>query len=261
LSPRRSRRQGNAHPTKRNRRKRNWFRIILNCLILAVLAELVFIALTSPRLKIAHIDVRGVKSVPASYVRDSAHSAIGINLFLADTIAVRRKVMKNPVVRTVRVYRRPLNTLIVRVEEREPFAILQSGGKSYLMDSEGYVFSQARSLRKGVVTVDLLGSQLIHVGSKPCPKLISSSFDCLQRAINNNFTTEKISVDPSNNMCLNIGSGLWVKLGQPMDLDGKFAVLKEVLARKPEIATQALYVDLRCITAPAWKAKGSSSTL
>ncbi|MDO8587965.1 MAG: FtsQ-type POTRA domain-containing protein [Armatimonadota bacterium] len=259
MSPRSNSRNSVRH--RRNRRTRNWFRIILHCMVTALLAELVFLALTSPRLRIARVDVRGAKTISASDIRDRAGCAIGQNLFLANTRTVLRNVRKNPVVRTAKVYRRPLNRLVVRVEERTPFAAVSAAGRTYLMDSEGVVYTETRAVRKGIVALELPGSGRLRIGTRPHPRLISSFFDCLRRALKTGFKVEKISVDPGNNMCLNIQSGLWVKLGQPFDLDGKLVVLKDVLTRKPEIATQALYVDLRCMTAPAWKGRETSPTL
>jgi cell division septal protein FtsQ len=246
--------------TKRNRRKRNWFRITISFLALVLIGELVYLAMTSPRLRVARIDVRGADTVAESDLRDRAKSAMGKNIFLADTQAVRRNVLKNPVVLRAKVYRRPLNRLVIRVEERKPFAFLIAGGKSYLIDEKGFVYAKAGRRISGVLTVELRGTRPVDVACKPYRSLVSGSFRCLEAGRKNNFKIAKISIDPGSNMCLNMESGLWVKLGPPLELDDKFKVLKDVLAHKPEIAAQALYVDMRCVSAPAWKSREASPT-
>ena len=246
--------------SKRNRRKRNWFRAILVFLALVLIGELGYLALTSPKLRIARIDVRGAETVSVSDLRDRAKSALGKNIILADTQAVRREVLKNPVVMKAKVYRRPLNRLVIRVEERKPFAIMVAGGTSYLMDEKGFVYAKAGKRPTGVLILELRGSKPVRVASKPYRRLVSGFFECLETGRKNKFKIAKISIDPSSNMCLNMESGLWVKLGPPLDLNDKFKVLKDVLTHKPEIAAQALYVDMRCVTAPAWKSKDASPT-
>ncbi|MDO8683905.1 MAG: FtsQ-type POTRA domain-containing protein [Armatimonadota bacterium] len=259
--PHRSRNARQSHQ-KRNRKRRNWFLFILKCAVLALCAELVFVVLTSPKLRINKIDIRGAKTIPLSDLRARTKCAVGSNFFLVDKGRVRKNVLKNPVVRDVRVSRRPMRKLVVQVEERIPRIALSAAGKMYLVDGSGFVFKQVRRSPKRLAVLEipnLKGSPCI--GSKPYHKHIMSSLKCFRKASEKGFRIEKISVDPGNNMCLNMVSGLCVKLGPPDDLGRKFANLKTVLAaRQPEIATDALYVDLSCITAPAWKPKNASVT-
>lgn len=246
--------------TRRNRRKRDWFRLLLAILVLALVGELVYLSLTSPRLRITRIDIRGAQTIPVADLRDRASFVLGKNIILADAHAVRRSVLKNPVVLQARVYRRPMNRLIVRIEERKPFIILALDGASYLTDEKGLAYAKAEGHPKGIPTVYLSATHPVHIPCRPYESQVSSAFDSLRVGRKNNFKIAKISVDRDSNMCLNMESGFWVKLGPPLELEKKFSSLKDVLAHKPEIATQALYVDMRCVTAPAWKPKGDSPT-
>ena len=238
---------------RHNRKKRNWLRTILHLLILALAVEIVTLALTSPRFRIARIDVRGAKTIAAADVRAAARFVIGANLFLADTGRVRRSVLKIPVVKEARVGRRPMSWLVVRIKERTPCAVLHCGGKTYEIDSEGCAFREARARARKLVGIELASRGRVRLGRKPYPELVKSALDCLLEARRKEFVVKKISVDPADNMCLNMGSGLNVKLGRPIELKLKLSKLKDILIAKPEIASEALYVDLRCVTAPVWK--------
>jgi cell division protein FtsQ len=259
LRSRPSRRSSPTRP-KRNRRKPNWFRILLCLVALALVGELVYLGLTSPRLRIARIDVQGARTIPVGDLRDRARFAIGRNIILADTRAVRRNVLRNPVVLQARVYRRPLDRLVIRVEERTPYAILVVGNVSYLMDYKGFVYVRSTARPTGIPTLYLSATKPVNIPCKPYRKLVTAGLKALEIGRKNNFKIAKISIDPGSNICLNMESGFWVKLGPPLELDDKFKVLKDVLTRKPEIAAQALYVDMRCVTAPAWKSKENSPT-
>lgn len=254
MSPPSAKRPANTHP-RRNRKKRNWFRIILCLMLLALMGEMVFLALTSPRFRISRIDIRGAKVVPVTDLRERAKSALGSNLFLADTNRVRRNVLREPALKSATVYRFPLNRLIVHVRERETFAVVAANGHFYLMDKDGFVYRRVKTNPAESLTLELPGNQPVRVGAKPRTSLLESFTQALEASTKNDFRPNKISVDPANDICLNMESGLRVKLGPAIDLEEKFTVLKEIIARKSEIASEAEYIDLRCPTAPAWKAR------
>jgi cell division septal protein FtsQ len=107
--------------------------------------------------------------------------------------------------------------------------------------------------------IELASCGCARLGCKPYPELVKSALDCLREARRKQVVVRKISVDPANNICLNMGSGLSVKLGRPLEMKLKLSKLKDILTAKPEIANEALYIDLRCVTAPVWKPKQAAA--
>lgn len=246
---------------KRNRRRIKWVRLILHLAVLAIAVEVVFVALTSPRLQIRRIEVRGAKTIRVADLQACGRSAIGSNFFLANATRVRRSVRKNPVVRNVRVSRWPLNKLIIRVEERVPYAVVHTAAGFYLIDSEGFVFRSVGSAPKRLLLVDLANCGTLRPGVFAPSDLLKPVLECLVIADENGFNIAKISVDPERDMCLNMVSGLSVRIGRPEGFRDKFASLKRVLAGKPDLASQAAYVDVSSAPRPSWKPKQPSSTL
>jgi cell division protein FtsQ len=250
-----------SYKPKRNRRKRNWLKLSLQLLVCVAVAGLVYLALTFPRLRISQIDVRGAKTIPVATVRACADKAIGENIFRVNTQNVRANILKKPVVKKAWVRRWPPNKLILTVEERVPYAAVNSGGETFLIDMEGMVFRSVQVLPKNLTAIDLIDSNALRVGVRADSRLIAPALDCLRQARENNFSVDKISVDPSGDMCLNMVSGLLVELGQPFDVKEKFAMLKKVLSAKPDFASRAQYLNLKTTSAPSWKPKEPSSTL
>jgi cell division protein FtsQ len=245
----------------RNRRRRNWFRFARNCLLLALFGELMYLALTSPYLRITRIDARGMHSTSAAEARAAGANAMGKNILLARTDRIRQRLLRNPAIVSARIYRLPPNRLILSIRERRPAAMALAGGNLYLIDSNGFVYKETTTRRRDVPTVELAGSDALRIGSRDHWRLTLAALECLKRACDESCQASEISVDPNSNMCLNMESGLRVRLGRPQDLDRKLAALKTVLAAKPEMATEASYIDISCVTAPAWKLKKESSTL
>jgi len=67
-----------------------------------------------------------------------------------------------------------------------------------------------------------------------------------------------VVVDLEGNICLNIGSGALVRLGDRDQLSTKIANLKEMLRRSPSLCNDAEYIDLSEPKAPVWKPKSSA---
>ncbi len=65
----------------------------------------------------------------------------------------------------------------------------------------------------------------------------------------------KISVDPNSDICLNMGNGFYVKMGQPDEVERKLSLIRKALDFKPSFAQDAVYMDVSCPAAPVWKPK------
>ncbi|MCL4499690.1 MAG: hypothetical protein M1335_05560, partial [Chloroflexi bacterium] len=77
----------------------------------------------------------------------------------------------------------------------------------------------------------------------------------LKLACDGRIKVDKISIDHAGDMCLNMESDFYVKLGQPDDIARKMKLLHSVLVCRPSIAREARYIDLSSPSAPVWKPK------
>jgi cell division protein FtsQ len=91
---------------------------------------------------VAAVRVYGAERVPQPELIQLAQIGPGTSLLRINVERVRRRLMQHPWIREALVRRAYPNEVEIIVYERHPYAMLESGG-GYLIDSEGYVLSQA----------------------------------------------------------------------------------------------------------------------
>jgi cell division protein FtsQ len=99
-------------------------------------------AQASPAFRVERLSVEGVKRAREAEVVKLSGLTLGVNLFAFDAGRAARAVEQHPWVRRARVTRLFPRTIEIRVEEREPAAVVALG-RLYFADSEGAVFKRA----------------------------------------------------------------------------------------------------------------------
>ncbi|MGB9619601.1 MAG: cell division protein FtsQ/DivIB, partial [Armatimonadota bacterium] len=115
---------------------------------------------------------------------------------------------------------------------------------------------------RGLPLVSVARCGPVQLGQKCVSADVANAVEVLKYARKCELLVAKISVDPLGDMCLNMGGGFYVKLGQPDDVARKMSILRATLTCRPSIAKEAAYIDLSCPSAPVWKPKcapGSAS--
>lgn len=99
---------------------------------------------TSSAFALREVKVEGhARATPTDLVRLSG-AALGQNLLALDPDALERAIAAHPWVRTASVTRQPPDTLIIRIEEHQPLALL-SLGELYLVDAHGEPFKRLQA--------------------------------------------------------------------------------------------------------------------
>jgi cell division protein FtsQ len=176
------------------------------------------------------------------------------NIFLINKQALEQRVENEPAVKEVRLYRRLPNTLIVRVIERKPELILETSKALYEVDSEGVPYRIAKKVDSSLplITCGMVGS--IRLGQQLRTPEFLIARNCLLLAKNKKmFNVAKLSVDQSQELCLNVRDGYQVKLGRPEQLSEKLDIAAQAVAQIPEFRERGEYVDVSCPEAPAIK--------
>jgi cell division protein FtsQ len=105
--------------------------------IFLVLGGLVF-AWQSPFFQVANIEVRGgTRVTPDSVVERAA--LLGENMFTADLAKAQKAIYDLPLVYAVKVDRHWPNTVVITVEERQPWGTWEQAGVRYTIDRDGVV--------------------------------------------------------------------------------------------------------------------------
>ncbi len=61
----------------------------------------------------------------------------------------------------------------------------------------------------------------------------------------------KIEVDQSDNICLNMQDGLSIQFGQVEDYPSKYALVRRIYSREPDIARKLVAINVSCPSFPA----------
>lgn len=128
-----------------------WVKILGICAALACVMQLVYAAgnfeqytVRTQQFHVAKFEVAGQKRVERQAIIDASGVKPGASLTALDPVVVQRAVETLPWVRTARVEAQLPSTLLIRVAEYQPFALLLSDtGKLLLVDRGGFVFKEA----------------------------------------------------------------------------------------------------------------------
>lgn len=274
-----ARKSGTTKARARKRLARNKKRLTLRRLLgpfifLVVLSGIitgVYYTITSPELMIKRVEVRGTRLLDSDMIKsdvwsiiNSDRSAVGKykNILMLSKKRVTKSVMKHPEVKSVRVGRLLPKTIILKVEERKAFAAVTNGEVYWLVDRDGLLFHQVHAVPSATPAVILPVGKSIRQGKMPAESALYPCLACIADwnalTANQKSKVSKISVDPAGNLCLNIGSEFYVKLGQSVEIADKLKVLSQIL-EKPEIGERALYIDVSCKEAPVWKPRAGGN--
>ncbi len=88
--------------------------------------------LTSPYLNLEHVEIRGVEDSMKPQLSALGDLRLGKSLLALNLHALKRKLEKHPWVRSVQLERKFPDTLLIRAEKQEPWAILSKNGMHYV---------------------------------------------------------------------------------------------------------------------------------
>ena len=254
-------RMRNRRRQPRNRRRFNARKLVWPLVSLAVVCGIAigcYVLLTTPKLRITKLQVYGAKLVPASTIEANARVALNCNILTLSKNRILKRVMKHPEIKSVRIGRRLPRTVEIRVEERRPAAAATNGSGWWLVDEKGFPFHEVDSVPSALPVVELPPSTQLEAGRKVNAPAYPEAFGCLSAGRVAGYRVSKISVDQAGDLCLNIESDLYVKLGQPVQIEDKLKRVSRLLDRRPTILENGEYLDASCIYHEAWKKKSEA---
>jgi cell division protein FtsQ len=237
----------------RRRPRRRWRRAVR----LLPLAALVVLApvgaalgarwlLTTPRLAVLSVEVRGASRLPVERILSAAAVEPGTSLLGLDTRAVAGRVEALPEIRRADVVREFPNRVVISVEERRPFTLVHAG-RLHWLDEEGRLLGLAPQAVAPQVPVvsGLSEAELASLREAPSPK--AQAAVALIRALlrsGSGLTAEISEIDMSrqDGPVLYTVDGVEVRLGTE-DWEERLARLEGVLAQA--VTQDVRTVDLR----------------
>lgn len=149
-------------PVASNRRKadpRRWLRLaLIGMAIVAPVAAVAVIA-RSEAFALRRVDVVGAKRTSVEKIEQLVRQAAGaVGIFSLDLDEIRKSVESERYVRTAAVVRVLPDTVLVRIEEREPAIVARlASGRLVWVDKEAHVLDEFRAERGATVPPPLSG--------------------------------------------------------------------------------------------------------
>jgi len=193
------------------------------------------LALVYFALLVDKVEVQGLISVSAESILEASEIKPGQHMFLIDDKAARFAVLSNPYIESFEVVREFPHTVILRVEERVPCAIIaDSSGDNVLIDEKGAVLKIGVPEDDSLVLVYGMGNsgytlaQSIDTGTDFQAETLVDILAAVEQA---GLTKDVQSVNMANTLSieLTMREGFIVRLGTPDGLADKLIDLSLVL--------------------------------
>lgn len=239
----------------RNRKRPNYLLLTCVFMVAAAMSGAAAFALRTPALAVREVTIKGVKLADRAAVEKIAAQALGRSVLVLRKSPILAGIRGVSEIREVKIGRRLPDKVWVRVWEREPDVVLADGANWWLMQSDGFVFHRARGPVSGVPVMRVYGCEPVKLGEIAESPRVRYGLEALTCAGMEGIKLGKISVDPQGDICLNMGSDFYVKLGQPDDIAIKMSKLRRALAYDPTLAKKAQYLDISCPDALAFMPK------
>ncbi|MBM7411038.1 cell division septal protein FtsQ [Clavibacter michiganensis] len=139
--------------TQRARRRRAGLLGALGAVV--TLAIVVGIAVYSPLLALRTVEVEGADRVSPASIQAALADQVGTPLPLVDLDRVGEELRAFPLIRSYSTESRPPSTLVIRIVERTPVAVIQSGAGFDLVDPAGITIERSTARPDGYPLIDL----------------------------------------------------------------------------------------------------------
>jgi cell division protein FtsQ len=214
--------------TRRTRRRRITGVVTVICLL--VLFGLVAAAIYSPLLALKRIEITGTSRVNKQTVLNAVDGQLGTPLALLDFGRIRAELSTFPLIRSYVTESVPPDTLVIRISERTPIALLQTAAGYSVIDAAGVVLQDASTRPAGLPL--LTGSAALTKNAAFAASvdvLLSLSPDILAKV-------DSITAQTTDNVTLTLVGGATVLWGSDEQSALKGRVLSTLIADQPGAA-------------------------
>jgi hypothetical protein len=210
-------------------------------------------ALTTPRLALQRVVLHQVPTPLIEQVREKITPHYGENLLALDLEHLQLSVEEIPEVRSASVRRTLPDGLVVRVEPRQPRALLQTAGGAYVIDRDGVVISAPEASRRQLMNVRVedvelharRGQSLTRMADigRPVADAISILEWFEQANKGPALRIDYMRIDPEGIVVVLSQTGIELLLGDAVSLSQKIEAVEALL--RSDTPTGPVVVDAR----------------
>jgi cell division protein FtsQ len=252
-----------ARTKKKPRQPLPWrFRLFLFFVLSLLLAVGTYYFLSLPIWRIQDVVVNGAKMLSAEEIKDLSGVPIAENLFLTSFARVRNNLSKITAIKESHIYRLPPATVLIRIKERKPIAVVLFPDRSAIVDEDGYIINRNPGLSLNIPrmtelpVVSGLGSGEAAALERIDPQashLIASIINDLANLLGSRHL--QLETGGFQKIGFLLDDLLRVKLGRDEEIKQKMVVFKALLKVIEGKWETVEYVDVRYPDNPVIKYK------
>ena len=122
---------------KKKRKKKNY---LLRLIVFLALLAGVYFLMNSSLFYVTGFEITGNSHFTDSMIADTTGLKTGKNLFFeTDLRTARYNLISSPYIKSAKISRKLPGTIVIEVEEREEFAVLEWEGRNMILDEDGLV--------------------------------------------------------------------------------------------------------------------------
>lgn len=247
----------------KNTRTKKRPRLIRIILFILLVISFTVILLSLPFWRIKNVVVENNKIVRADLLKQKANISLDGNIFFTNYSEITRRIKGIPQIKKAAVFGSLPSTIVIKVEERRPFAVAIVGGSYMVVDDEGVIIDQMNE-GQGISSIEAevqdlpsvvgLPKEAIEGGKKIDPDVMIAIVESF-KLLGSIFEKSKFEVEMkrSDDISILINDILKVKMGSHENIDKKLFVLSRILAKIDTGKVE--YIDVRVPDDPAVKFK------
>ena len=232
-------------------------RLLKVCLGVIALSAIVALGRTgynSSYLKVSQVTVLGVQQLEAAQVIE-ATDLIGSHILDLDRDHLVQTLEEWPLVKSATIRWKPPNQVVITLEERQPAAAWQVRDTRYIVDSDGFVLSEATpSGPMPEICITHLDGQPLEPGKQVDAEAIRLAYklvETLPQALG--MKAQRFEYLTHGGLVVVTDKGWRARFGDMDDFDFKLALWKELLAKADQLPMKPQHVDLRFGTRPFFR--------
>lgn len=205
-----------------------------------------------PLWSIQEIDVVGAGMLSAQEIRGLSGVNMNDNLFFSSFKRTRENLKKISVIKSFDIYRIPPSTVLIKIRERTPIAVVVMKDRPAIVDREGYILNRNPNLTVNIPDLAELPviSGISSFEIKDGIKLRSASAGILSELISELspiFSLRRVQLGMGNftNISFLLDDMLKVKVGDGEGIAKKMKVFKALLPQVKGKWDLVEYIDVR----------------
>lgn len=238
------------------------FRLFLLFILLILTGVGGYYFLSLPIWRITDVSVSGAQMLSAEEIKDLSGIPISENLFFTSFKRPRDNLRKITAIKDFHLYRLPPGTVVIKINERKPIAVLVFKNKSAIVDEAGYILNRNPNLTlnvpnmtelpviSGIGTGEFNGEERIDPQASRLIVEIITELSDLLGSRHLQLTTGGFS-----KISFSLDDILLVKIGRNEDIRRKMEIFKALLPEIENKWASVEYVDVRYPDNPAIKFK------